>query len=454
MIMPAPATSKSKPPIRRSRSNATAETLSPTAIYSDDAEKAVIGSMMAQPGEVMDDAKAMLSMDDFFVPAHQEIFRELVAMWNSGVAIDVYLIHQRLIDRKLAESVGSPGILSELLTSFASHLNVGFYIQEVKKKSMLRALQRGCVTVAQDIAENPDKAYDVAERASSLFSRIDSLKESSPILDAAACVARFNLERDAIQRGEGANRMASGIMRIDEANGGFPLPGFVVIASGPGGGKTAIAGNLLANFCSYDIGVGVFSLEMTIPQLIKRAVASAARIDSRRLNGKIHDAEQLRVDAATNEIRQWPFWIDETANLTPADLRSKCRQLVKKGAKVIELDYLQLMRGSNRQDERREQVAEITRTIKLLTNELGILFIVLAQVNREGRKRGELQLSDLAESSTIEQDADAVLLLERKAGCDGCPTSAIPYIARWAKYRDGSIGDMELTYNAPELRFT
>jgi replicative DNA helicase len=427
--------------------------LMPASLYSAEAEKAVLGCMAMQPNEVIDEA-IVLERDDFFVPAHQEIFAVLCQMHAAQQAIDAMTLHQWLTDRKLAEAVGSPGILAELMRSYATHLNVGSYIQIVKDKAMLRSLELACTKIVRNIHDAPDAVSTVMDLAESEIFRVTNLKESTPIHDARACVARFDVERAKIQSGEHSNRVLTGLQGIDESNGGFPAPSFVVIAGGPGIGKTAIMLNLLENWCSSGRGVGAFSLEMTIPQLMKRAIASTAGMDSRRLNGRLHEPEIARVDAARAQLLSWQFFIDETSNLTPADLRSKSRHMVKRGASVLELDYLQLMRGTNRRDERREQVAEITRTIKLLANELGILFIVLAQVNREGRKRGELQLQDLAESSTIEQDADAVLLLERKAGSENCTARAIPVIGRWAKYRDGSTGDFNLTYNAPELRFT
>src|SRR5208282_5520155 len=134
MIMPASDTAK--PPAKRGRAASTAEMLSPTVLYSAEAEKAVLGCMMAQPAEVIIEATGALVKEDFFVPAHQEIFAALREMYNSSQAIDVMTIHQWLTDRKLAEAVGSPGILGELLVGFATHLNVGSYIRIVKDKSL------------------------------------------------------------------------------------------------------------------------------------------------------------------------------------------------------------------------------------------------------------------------------------------------------------------------------
>src|SRR5271163_4228576 len=174
MIMPASDTTPPKS-TKRSRPNNTAEMLSPTVLYSAEAEKAVLGCMMAQPAEVINDATVALIKEDFFVPAHQEIFGALREMANSSQAIDVMTIHQWLTDRKLAEAVGSPGILAELLVGFATHLNVGSYIRIVKEKSLLRCLQSACSTIVQDIAEMPDSVAEVLDRAETAIFKVTDM---------------------------------------------------------------------------------------------------------------------------------------------------------------------------------------------------------------------------------------------------------------------------------------
>src|ERR1700677_2833980 len=166
MIMPAPTSATFKPKRRlTSAEGAQGADLSPTVLYSAAAEKAALGCMMARPREVIDEVPEMLSKDDFFVPAPQEIFAALREMHNAQQAIDVMTIHQWLTDRKLAEPLGSPGILAELLVGFATHLNVGSYIKIVKDKGLLRCLQLACSTIVQDIAEMPDSVPAVLDRA-------------------------------------------------------------------------------------------------------------------------------------------------------------------------------------------------------------------------------------------------------------------------------------------------
>lgn len=423
------------------------------ALYSAEAEKAVLGCCLAQPAEIIDEVVAVLSKHDFFVPAHQEVFTALVLM-HGAEAIDVMMVHQWLVDRKLAESVGSPGILAELLNGFVTHLNVGSYIRIVKDKSLLRCLQSACSSIAQDIAEMPDSVPAVLDRAEAAIFRITHSHQTVEIWSAERCVAEFREERAKIQQGDHESRLQTGIMALDRQNGGIPNPGYTIIAAGTSQGKSVMASNFLENWCRVGLQVGIFSLEMTRRQLIGRAVASTASIDGRLLNGKLHEVQILRVNEALHGIERWKFEIDQTSRLTLSELRSRSRQMVKRGANAIVIDYLQLMRGMNGRMDRREQLSEISSEIKILSMELNIPFIVLSQVNREGRKSGDLQLLHLAECSSLEQDADCVILLEKKAGHESCPLSAIPYIAHIAKYRNGAVGDEEITLNAPHLRFS
>jgi len=424
-----------------------------THLYSPEAERAVLGSMMAQPAEVIDEVMASLSKNDFFVPANQEVFTALTSM-HGIEAIDVMTVHQWLLNRKLAESVGSPGILAELLVGFATHLNVSSYIRIVKDKSLLRSLQGACSAIVKDIAEMPDSVPSILDRAEKAIFSITHGQQTEAIWSAEACVAEYRAERERIQRGEQVNRLATGIRALDQANGGLPVPGLTIIGAGTGAGKSVIMQNIAENCCRSGMKVGIFSLEMNRKQLLKRWVASTASIDGRRLNEKLHDAEVLRVETALTGINRWRFDIDQTSRLTLPTLRSRARIMVRNGAELLEIDYLQLMRGMNSRMDRREQLAEASGEIKILSMELNIPIIILSQVNREGRKAGDLQLYNLAECSALEQDADAVILLEKKEGAENCTNRAIPYIARIAKYREGAIGDEEITLNAPESRFS
>lgn len=425
------------------------------ALYSADAEKAVLGCMMAQPEEVIDQVDESLVMEDFFVPAYQEIFDALLGMWKNQVAIDVMSMHQWLTDRKLAEPLGSPGILAELLVGFATHLNVGTYIRIVKDKSLLRTLQSACSKIVQDIADMPDSVASVLDRAEAAIFRVthENVTKGS-LLDARACVAEFREQQAKIERGEVETRLKTGLACLDDAdgNGGLPMPSYVVIAGQPGSGKSALVLNMMRHCAENGWGTGGFSAEMTVQQCIQRLVADTARMDSRQMNRSMAQEWRDRRDKALDHIEKLPFFIDPSAGLNPRDIRSSTRRMVKAGCKMIWLDNAQLTEGEPGK-ERLAQLTEMSRTIQFLQKEYNVTFILLAQITKESQKRTDgLKAWDLADCSAFQRDCRVMIMLEEDKTASIKPIHAFPIIVRVTKYSEGAEGDFKATFNKREQR--
>lgn len=478
MIMPASSSSSNpKPATKRSRSSATDEALSPTVMYSAEAEKAVLGCMMAQPGDVIDTATEVLVKEDFFVPAHQEIFAALREMYNSQQAIDVMTIHQWLTDRKLAEAVGSPGILAELLVGFATHLNVGSYIKIVKDKGLLRCLQKACSMIVQDIADMPDSVSSVLDRAESEIFKVTNLG-----LTQSTVTARQEIDKaiTLIEKFQGRKGrlpgLQTGFHKLDEYTGGWKSGEMIVLAARPGQGKTALALTFAQHALRerYDeatdawkkpgYSVGVFSLEMTNEQLMLRMLASQASEGLQRIRqGDLDDHSMQKLRMIAEDMKEWPLCLDDSSFLTINQLRGKARRM-KQQYKIdlLVIDYLQLLRSESAQakDNRQNEVAEISRGIKALAKELEIPIIILAQLNRRSEEaKAEPALHNLRESGAIEQDADVVLLLHRidaekdEDGNERQIGPVIPYSLNIAKQRNGPTDKLDILFHAPYTRF-
>jgi replicative DNA helicase len=476
MIMPASDATQPKPS-KRSRPTNTAEMLSPTVLYSAEAEKAVLGCMMAQPAEVINDATVALLKEDFFVPAHQEIFAALREMYNSTQAIDVMTLHQWLTDRKLAEAVGSPGILAELLVGFATHLNVGSYIKIVKDKSLLRCLQMACSTIVQDIVDMPDSVSSVLDRAESAIFHVTNLGLTQSTVPAREEIDKAIKLIESFQNRKGhLQGLPTGFHKLDELTAGWKPGEMIVLAARPGQGKTALALTFMRHALDqrYDEAtdawkkpghaVGMFSLEMTNEQLMLRLLASYGSESLGKIrSGELDEVAMNKLRMIAGDMREWPLYLDDSSFLTINQLRGKARRMKDRyKIEMLVIDYLQLLRSESAQakDNRQNEVAEISRGIKALAKELEIPIIILAQLNRRSEEaKSEPALHNLRESGAIEQDADVVLLLHRpdpdkdEDGNERQIGLIIPYNLIIAKQRNGPTDKLDILFHAPYTRF-
>lgn len=474
MIMPASHTTQPKP---KRRLTPAEEAQLPKSLYAGDAEKAVLGCMMAQPGEVIDEVTDTLSKDDFFVPAHKEIFAALREMHNLQQAIDVMTIHQWLTDRKLAEPLGSPGILADLLVGFATHLNVGTYIQTVKEKSLLRNLQGACSDIVTDINDHPESVSDVLDRAETAIFKVTNLGLTQSTVPARDEIDKaIKLIEDFQSRKGRLPGVQTGFHKLNEYTGGWKAGEMIVLAARPGQGKTALGLTFAQHALRerYDEAtdawkkpghaVGMFSLEMTNEQLMLRLLAAHAgeRLQSIRQGGlDDHSLQKLRMVA--QDMKEWPLYLDDSSFLTINQLRGKARRMKDRHKiELLVIDYLQLLRSESAQakDNRQNEVAEISRGIKALAKELSIPIIILAQLNRKSEEgKQEPALHNLRESGAIEQDADVVLLLHRpdaEKDADGNEVHSgeiIPYKLIIAKQRNGPTERLDIMFHAPYTRF-
>ncbi len=447
-------------------------------LYSAEAEKAVLGCMMSQPEEVIDEAVFTLSREDFFVPAHQEIFAALREMHNMQQAIDVTTLHQFLTDRKVAEAVGSPGILGELLVGFATHLNVGTYLKIVKDKGLLRSLQHACSTIVQDIADAPDSVSEVLDRAETAIFKVTNMGITQSTVEASVEIDKAIQLIETFQSRKGRlPGLPTGFQKLNDYTGGWKGGEMIVLAARPGQGKTALALTFAKHALKerYDeasdawrkpgYAVGVFSLEMTNEQLMLRMLASHAgeRLQNIR-QGQLDDHSLQKLRMVAGDMKEWPLFLDDSSFLTINQLRAKARRMKERNKiDLLVIDYLQLLRSESNQakDNRQNEVAEISRGIKALAKELNIPIIILAQLNRKSEEaKAEPALHNLRESGAIEQDADVVLLLHRESekdeeGGDAGPTyrDVIPYKLIIAKQRNGPTDKLDIIFHAPYTRF-
>jgi replicative DNA helicase len=443
----------------KSRS-ASALTLDRVLPNSMDAEMAVLGAMLLSPAEAGSEVREHLGEQHFYYAAHQVIFREIAALQDAMHAIDLVTLTQKLQDKNQLEEVGGPAYLSELVARVPTTANVEYYIEIVWEKHLLRQL----IGAAHDvIARSFEQQDDVKAWIDEVEQQIfDITAEKSAtgarpvrdmIKDAMASIEKLYDQRGAV------TGIPTGFRDFDKMTSGLHGGQMIVIAARPSMGKTALAMNIAEN-CAIDHGipVGIFSLEMSSEELIKRMLCSRAKVNLRAIrDGFLSEQHFHPLTTAASSLMKAPLYLDDSAGLSIHQVRARARRMkLQYGIQLLVIDYMQLMRAPSRRADlsRQVEIADISAGIKALSKELKIPIIVLSQLNRqpEQREGGRPKLADLRESGAIEQDADVVGLLVRPevyAEEEGDRAAekgkAVLFIA---KQRNGPTGDVKLTFRA------
>jgi replicative DNA helicase len=446
-------------------------------IYSEEAERDVLGAMLADPEQTMDSVMERLRPEDFFNPAYQILFKCLLEMREKSLPIDPMTVLQYLEDHKVADSVGGASVITDLAAGVLSVLSAPTRIETVRSKSLLRQLQQACARIvysAQETQHDVPAVLDNAEKA--IFEITERGITKSVVGARAAVYETLGIIERRIKRKALYDGIPSGFDELDAMTTGFKEGEMIVIAARPGMGKTAIALTMALNalkrrydddterFVEPGFPVGFFSLEMTAQQLMLRVLAASANIPLSSISeGKLKERDLSALTIVAEQIADLPFYIDQSSQLTIGQFRAKARRMVKDGVKCIIVDYLQLLSSSSdkARDNRQVEMAEVSRGIKSLALEMKIPIIALAQLNRkpDETSNGEPALHHLRESGSIEQDADIVLLLSRvkdKDGEDettedhGAPVHSKLIIA---KHRNGPTGKVDLLFQRAYTRF-
>lgn len=442
--------------------------------YNVDAEEGILASILrdSTSGDVMTACvSSKLREDYFFKPAHRIMYSAMLALYNDKHEIDEIVLAEYLHKRGKLEDVGGVVEINRIIGRIETPAHFREWLSIVREKYFLRTLIYAC-------AEAIDGAYQSAGNIESYIGKVeekilaisqdrvgDSVRKADAPDQVDAAVERINM----LIKNKGAMEgVATGFVDLDRLMGGLHSNEMIVIAGRPGTGKTSIALNIAENalFAPTPVPTLIFSLEMLAPQLHQRIIASRARIDQHKLSkGLVPKDTSLDIATTAKELKNSPLWIDDTADVTILEMRAKARrlnqQLQRDGQKLglIIVDYLQLLRGSDSSMPREQQVSEISRGMKAMAKELLVPVIVLAQLNRESEK-GEMRnprASDLRESGSIEQDADAIILLsrKRKSASDDESTNSSQWLIRTelAKNRNGPTEAITLLFNRNYTRY-
>ncbi len=428
--------------------------------HSIEAEQSVIGSMLMDREAVIS-ASEIITGSDFYQHQYGVMFDSMVELFNEGKPVDLVTLQDRLKEKDVPPEVSSLDFVRDIVSIVPTSANVKSYAGIVREKSVMRKLIRTTEEIANSCYAGKDPLEDIlADTEKSIFNLLQSrgAQEFVPIRQVAINV----LEKiEAAYKNQGTvTGVPTGFIDLDYKLSGFQPSDFILIAARPSMGKTAFVLNVV-DYVSVRRGLPcmVFSLEMSKEQLVNRMLAMESNVDSQKLRtGSLTDGDWDAVVEGVGVIGNARLVIDDTPGISISELRSKCRKMkLEHGLSLVIIDYLQLMSGSGRgsNDNRQQEISEISRSLKALARELQAPVVALSQLSRacETRTDHRPMLSDLRESGAIEQDADVVMFLYRDDYYNKDtehPNEAEVIIA---KQRNGPIGTVNLIWKPEFTKF-
>lgn len=417
-------------------------------------EEAVLGAIMLEKG-AFDTASGIVGPECFYSETSQRIFNAFCELRKKYMPIDVLTVVEQLRKSEELDLVGGPFVITKLTNMTVSAAHIETHCKIIYQKFLQREMIRMCGEVIGQAYEDSTDAFDLIENHSIAVNQL-SLRNSGKDYTTLMEVAERAVQqiRKVKENKNSLTGVPSSIMKLDYVTQGFQPTDLVIIAARPGIGKTAVAANLARGAAFHPIkptGVGVFSLEMSDSQWVKRLITAQSEIDGMRIKrGEITDKEMQTIeDVIYQKFPHGKIIFDDTASLSMAQLKNKARKMVlKDGVGLIIVDYLQLATAATNKNSNREQeVSLISRELKQLAKELQVPVIALSQLSRAGDNNNP-QLKDLRESGAIEQDADMVIFLipGDETGKSEDPAIKDTLLIRIAKFRDGAIEDFVCRY--------
>jgi replicative DNA helicase len=425
-----------------------------------EAERSVLGAILVH-NDAFNTAAQVIDGRDFYRDAHRRIFNRMVTLSERGEAIDFVTLKEELSRAGELEDVGGPAYVASLVDGVPRATNVEYYARIVKEKATLRNLiyaANKILSTAYDAEQEPDLILDEAE--SSIFAVADDRLKAGFVQMRDLVKDNFPKIEQLFEHKRLVTGVPTGFVDLDEMTRGLQPGDLVIIAARPSMGKTSLVLNIAQHVAVQpDMTVGFFSLEMSKEALFIRLLTSEAQIDSHRLmSGAIGQKDYGRISHALEALSAMRLFIDDTANVSVLEMRAKSRRLqAEHGLSMIVVDYIQLMSGRGRFENRTLELASISRSMKGLAKELGVPIVVLSQLSRapEARADHRPQLSDLRESGALEQDADVVMLIYRDDAYNRDPNNPDAGIAELilAKQRNGPTGVVRLAFLREQTRF-
>lgn len=424
-----------------------------------EAEQSVLGAMMLSKDSITS-AIEILRSDDFYLDIHGEIYSAILSIYNRNEPSDLITVTEELKKRASLEDIGGLSYLANLTSSVTAISNVEQYCKIIKEKSTLRRLITTSDKIIANAYSQDAEVESIIESAEKDIFNItqDSHRDGLIPVKEVLLESFAELESKA-QNPNALTGLTTGFIDLDYKISGLQKSDLILLAARPSMGKTALMVNIATNSAiKAKASVAMFSLEMSKNQLVQRIISSTSHVDLQKvISGNLNEDEWLKIINTMPLISEMKIEIDDTAGISPIELKAKCRRLkMEKGLDLIVVDYLQLMQMNGRVESRQQEISAISRALKATAKELEVPVIALSQLSRAPETRTDHRpiLSDLRESGAIEQDADIVMFLYRdeyytKEECENPDTGEVII----AKHRNGPTGTVELLFKKEFTKF-
>ena len=426
--------------------------------HSVESEQSILGSILLDKDAIITVSET-IRPSDFYKEAHKIIYECMLKLSNKNEPIDLITLTEELKKQGHLDDVGGISYITSLSTIVPTTSNVKYYADIVKEKSVLRQLIKASNDIIDLGYENSVKVEEVLERAEKRIFDISQEKASDDFKSInEVLVDAYDMIEKLYTNKSDVTGITTGFKDLNKKINGLQRTDLILIAARPAMGKTAFSLNLVQNAAlKGDASVAVFSLEMSKDQLVQRMLAAQSHVELKKIKtGTLDENDWPRIIDAMAVLSNASIHIDDTPGIKISELRSKCRKLkIEKGLDLILIDYLQLMEGEGNNESRQQEIAKISRSLKIIAKELNCPVVALSQLSRAPEQRADHRpmLSDLRESGSIEQDADIVMFLYRDEYYH--PDSESKNIGEVliAKNRHGETGSVELVWLGEVQKF-
>ncbi len=439
----------------KSARSATPDKLQPHNI---EAEEAVLGALLIDPDAIIRIA-TFLEPRDFFLQRHRWIFEAIQTLHERRDPTDLVTLTDELDRQNHLADIGGPAFLTDLINATPTSIHVEYYAKIIERTAVLRRLIDGAAKIAQLAYEDVEDVEEIIDRAESIVFGVSEQRANRDLKPIRHAIDQYYDRVEYLSQHQGEIvGIPTGLKDLDKLLGGMQRSDLLILAGRPGMGKTSLALSIALQAArKWDKRIAIFSLEMSDEQLVQRLLSAETSIDSQRLRlGQIQEDEWPVLIQATSLLANTSLFLDDTPAISVMELRTKARRLeAEYGLDLIIVDYLQLMRGNVRSENRQQEISFISRSLKELARELKVPVLALSQLSRavESRHDKHPMLSDLRESGSIEQDADVVMFVYRDEIYN--PDTEFPNLAEIivAKHRSGPTGIFSVYFKKKLAQF-